>query len=78
MTLKGLCYAKNELYARYGRKFSSSELSSYFSRQSWYQGTYEPTAENDSMIVSWMNDYEVHNMEVLSLKEEALGTYDLQ
>lgn len=34
LTLKGLCYAKNEIYARHGRKFKSKELQEYFSKQS--------------------------------------------
>ena len=34
--------AKNELYARHGRKFKSKELQEYFNSKSWYHGIYSP------------------------------------
>lgn len=77
LTLKGLCYAKNEIYARYGRKFKSKELQEYFNKQSWYNGIYEPSDQNDAHIVSIMNDCERHNKDVLYSAEKEQGMYDL-
>jgi len=34
--------ARNEIYARYGRKFAAADLASYFQSKSWYEGTIEP------------------------------------
>ena len=36
LTLKGLSYAKNELYAKYGRKFEHKELMEYMETKTWY------------------------------------------
>ena len=34
--------ARNEIYARHGRRFKSEELQTYFDSKSWYQGTIAP------------------------------------
>ncbi len=39
LTLQEINYAKNEIYARHGRKFKSKELKQYFNSKSWYNGT---------------------------------------
>lgn len=64
LTLKGLCYAKNEIYARHGRQFASKELQDYFNSKSWYNGTISPSSFNESVF----NDYERKNIQ--TLKEE--------
>lgn len=61
-TLQQINYAKNEIYARRGRKFQSRELQDYFNSKSWYNGTIEPNAFSDSMF----NDYERVNAAFLS------------
>ena len=38
LSLQQLNYAKNEIYARRGRKFDSVELQEYFGSKSWYRG----------------------------------------
>lgn len=68
LSLQGACYAKNEIYARHGRKFLSRELSDYFGEKSWYQGTVEP--ENFSSDV--FNSYELANIELLTEWEHTL------
>lgn len=77
LTLKGLCYAKNEVYARYGRKFKSKELQEYFNSQPWYVGLYEPSDATDAKIVGMMNDCERHNKDILYKAESRLGMYAL-
>ena len=37
MTAQQLSYAKNEIYARHGRVFKSSELQDYFNEKDWYE-----------------------------------------
>ena len=74
LTLKGVSYAKNELYAKYGRKFVSPELIEYMGTKTWYTGKYEP-GSRDSEIVGWMNAYERHNLDELVARENALGPY---
>lgn len=53
-----LNYALNEIYARHGRKFSSSELQNYFNSKSWYKGTISPSAFDESTL----NKYEAANV----------------
>ena len=49
-SLQKLNYARNEIYARHGRKFNSPELQNYFNSQSWYKGTIEPDNFSDSLL----------------------------
>lgn len=77
LTLKGLCYAKNEIYARYGRRFNSTELTNYFNQQSWYTAKYEASQETDELIISMMNEYEYYNKDVIAALEGRLGSYNL-
>lgn len=77
LTLKGICYAKNEIYARHGRIFKSQELKEYFEGQWWYNGIYEPSDSNDAKIVSAMNDYESYNKDLLWKVEQQRGIYEL-
>ena len=50
LNLRQVNYAKNEIYARHGRKFNSPELQNYFNSQSWYKGTIEPDNFSDSLL----------------------------
>ena len=34
--------ARNEIYARHGRRFDTPEIMEYFETKSWYSGTIEP------------------------------------
>ena len=79
LTVKGICYAKNEVYARYGRKFKKSELTDYFGGQRWYTPRYE-AGTYDDYIVSQMNEYEKINIGFLDSQEQKLapGGYELK
>ena len=46
--------ARNEIYARHGRKFNDSELQAYFNSKSWYKGTVNP--EDFSTSVFFKSD----------------------
>lgn len=76
LSLQQLNYAKNEIYARRGRKFDSGELQEYFGSKSWYRGTIEPSQFTNDML----NDYEIKNADLLSAREFAIdsGGYKLR
>lgn len=77
LSLKGLCYAKNEIYARHHRKFLSAELSAYFNAQPWYTGTIEPQDFTEEVVNQTFNEYEKKNSAFLGSAEESRGTYVL-
>lgn len=76
LSLQQLNYAKNEIYARRGRKFDSVELQEYFGSKSWYRGTIEPSQFTNDML----NDYEIKNADLLSAREFVIdsGGYKLR
>lgn len=45
--------ARNEIYARHGRRFKDPALQRYFDSLSWYDGTIEADAFNDSVFNSY-------------------------
>lgn len=50
LTWEELCLARNEIFARYGRKFTTPEIDRYFSEKSWYHGTISPGDFSDSLL----------------------------
>ncbi len=66
--IKALEIARNEIYARHGRRFDSSELQSYFNSKDWYIGTIQPGDFSESIL----NEYERYNVDFLMKKEDAL------
>ncbi len=66
--------AKNEIYARYGRKFKNSDIQSHFDDQMWYSGTV--SASNDSSIENKLNKYERENIEFLKKYEKKSNNSD--
>lgn len=75
LSIREINYAKNEIYARHGRRFQSQELQNYFNSKSWYRGTIEPSDFQQSVL----NDYEKKNAELLSKWEFSMesGGYKL-
>lgn len=63
-----LMLARNEIYARHGRKFSDNDVRTYFEAQSWYQGTIDPTDFSESVF----SDIEKKNIEYLKEAENKL------
>lgn len=61
MSEKQLTLALNEIYARRGRKFNSSELQAYFNSKSWYKGTIAPSQFDESSL----NQYEKANVQII-------------
>lgn len=58
MTAQQLSYAKNEIYARHGRVFKSSELQDYFNEKDWYE-------ENDDFKDEDLSKKEADNAEFI-------------
>ena len=53
--------ARNEIYARHGRRFKDPALQRYFDSLSWYNGTIEPSDFNDNVF----NSYERTNCSLI-------------
>ena len=70
LSQQALCYAKNEIYARHGRKFMSVELQEYFNSKSWYKGTVEGANFSQSVF----NEYEIKNIDLLVEYEFAISS----
>ena len=57
--------ARNEIYARHGRKFNNPDLQAWFNSCSWYKGTIAPNAFDESVF----NATELANVYFLKEKE---------
>ncbi len=68
---RGLCYARNEIYARHGYIFNSNELKELFGSMSWYTGT----IPSDRFNIDVFNSAEKKNVEFLKKKMEDYGGY---
>lgn len=61
--------ARNEIYARHGRKFKDDSLQAYFESCSWYEGTIETDAFTENML----SDIERANANLIADREKELG-----
>ena len=61
--------ARNEIYARHGRKFSDPELQEYFAGLSWYQGSIEPADFSEDLL----NEFERANVKLIAEYETEMG-----
>ena len=77
LTLRGINYAKNELYARHGRKFKSEELQEFFNSRDWYYGYLAAEPASDKIIKEEFNSYEKYNSDFLAGIESSMGMYQL-
>ena len=53
--------ARNELYARHGRRFKDAELQGYFDSCDWYEGTIAPEDFDDTVL----NEFEIANRDLI-------------
>lgn len=58
LRLDELRIARNEIYARHGRKFADSKLQEYFDQMDWYFPSVEPEAFDESIL----NEIERYNL----------------
>lgn len=73
LTLQEINYAKNEIYARHGRRLESQELMNYFTSKSWYEGIYDPDDFDANYSDDVLNDYEKKNAEFLRSVEYSMN-----
>ena len=59
--------ARNEIYARHGRKFTTKSIQDYFNKQSWYKGTIEAGSFKEE---DYFNDFEKANVEFIKEFED--------
>lgn len=64
--------ARNEIYARHGRKFNDESLQMYFDACSWYNGTVEPENFTEDML----NEAELFNLHIINEYESIMGYKD--
>lgn len=72
LTKDQLSIARNEIFARLGRKFSTEKLDQYFRSKEWYAPLYEPD-EFDAKGDSVLNIYEKANVTLISEYEKKMG-----
>lgn len=58
--------ARNEIYARLGRKFDDEALRDYFESKSWYEGTIEPSDFSEELL----NEIEKYNVTFIAGYED--------
>ncbi len=68
-TFDQLKLARNEIFARHGRKFRDQAIQSYFDSKSWYVQLYEPD-EFDAYYEDILNDYEKENVVLIQNLEK--------
>lgn len=61
--------ARNEIYARHGRRFDDEYLQAYFGSKEWYT----PTMDPDEFEESLLNSYEIANRDLIVEYEEECG-----
>lgn len=57
--------ARNEIYARHGRKFQDTELQAYFESMPWYNGRLDPEEFSEDVL----NSYEKKNLKKITQYE---------
>ncbi len=58
--------ARNEIYARHGRQFTSPDLQTYFEARDWYEGKIAPEEFSESLL----NDIEKENVRLIKARED--------
>jgi hypothetical protein len=65
-----LYIARNEIYARHGRRFKNGDLQAYFDSKSWYSGTIDAEDFSDDML----SETERQNVLTIRSVEESRGS----
>ena len=67
-TKEQLKIARNEIYARHGRRFDTEALQNYFNTKSWYSGTIAPSAFSEDLL----SQVEKDNIKLIKKKEDSM------
>lgn len=65
--------ARNEIFARHGRTFDTSDLQEYFSRKPWYHGNTDPSAFSDDVL----SETEKRNLNLIRTAEDQLQSKEI-
>ena len=63
--------ARNEIFARYGRRFKDEQIQAYFDSKEWYEPVYDPD-EFDEDVESIVSKMEMQNSEFIKTYEKRL------
>lgn len=74
LSVDELWYARNEIYARHGRKFQNETLQAYFNSKPWYTPEYSPDEFDDSVQLS---SVERANAAAIKSVEQSMGSNHL-
>lgn len=69
LSAEELSHARNEIYARHGRRFLDESLQAYFDSKDWYSGTIEPDQFSDELL----SETEKANAETIMAYEKSKG-----
>ncbi len=69
LTSEQLSRARNEIYARHGRRFKTPELQQYFDSKEWYVPQYSPE-EFDKIEDSVLSEVEKYNLDQIKAVEK--------
>ncbi|CVI73956.1 Double zinc ribbon [Eubacteriaceae bacterium CHKCI004] len=69
LTAQEVKLARNEIYARHGRKFEDKAIRKYFKQFSWYHPSIEPEDFDESLL----NNFEIANRDLIVQYEEEHG-----
>ncbi len=67
-TKEQLKIARNEIYARHGRRFDTEALQNYFNTKSWYSGTIAPSSFSEDLL----SQVEKDNIKLIKKKEDSI------
>ncbi len=70
LTWEECCLARNEIYARHGRIFTTPEIAAYFDAKDWYEGTV-PGTQFDAISNDLFNEFERANIKFISDYEQS-------
>lgn len=68
-TKQDMMLARNEIFARHGRKFNDEDIRTYFEAQSWYNGTIAP----EDFSTSVLSAVEQQNIDFIKQYEDGLN-----
>lgn len=72
LTSDEVCLARNEIFARHGRIFTTDWIREYFMSRFWYEERYSPD-EFDNDVDSFLNEYEKENVKIIKSYEKKWG-----
>ncbi len=74
LTQQEIQLARNEIYARHGRRFDTDWIREHFEGTDWYTPQYDPDYFDQNLTAEF-NEYEKANIDVITAYEERMGYY---